>query len=87
MSYTMPNKVLPSKKVPQPQSEIVSRPVTGTQPINKSPGPCLGPLTVGDPRSNNDEPPADHISPPIRADLSKLTPELAAGVRRVANTK
>jgi hypothetical protein len=28
-----------------------------------------------------------HISEPIRADLGKLTPELAAGIRRVANTK
>jgi hypothetical protein len=34
-------------------------------------------------------PPADasHISPEVRADLGKLTPELAAGVRRVADTK
>lgn len=26
-----------------------------------------------------------HISPAIRADLGKLTPELAAGIRRVAD--
>jgi hypothetical protein len=28
-----------------------------------------------------------HISPEIRGDLNKLTPSLAAGIRRVAGTK
>lgn len=28
-----------------------------------------------------------HISPEVRADLGKIDPELAAGVRRVADTK
>jgi hypothetical protein len=28
-----------------------------------------------------------HISQPIRADLGKLTPELATGIRRVADSK
>ena len=32
-------------------------------------------------------PAGSHISPEIRAELGKLTPELAAGVRRVADTK
>jgi hypothetical protein len=33
------------------------------------------------------KPDGSHISPEVRADLGKLTPELAAGVRRVADSR
>jgi hypothetical protein len=43
----MNSKYPASIKVPQPRSEIVGRPVTGPQPINKNPDPYLGPLPPG----------------------------------------
>jgi hypothetical protein len=74
----MSEKYLSSHTVPQPRSEIAGRSLSGA-PISKSPDPMIG-QTAG---AN----PGKHASAPILGDLGKLTPSLASGVRRVANSK
>jgi hypothetical protein len=74
----MSSKVRPSVRVSLPASEMGGRPITGT-PISKSPDPLIGETTGGDTGT--------HISAPIRAGLGKLTPSLAAGVRKVSSTR
>jgi hypothetical protein len=58
---------------------------------DRSPGlTSMKPIGAPHPEGNSQGPGSfdgSHISPEIRARLSDLTPELAAGVRRVADTK
>lgn len=56
----------------------------GRAPTNKSPNHYPGQMTVGQPGATGGPP---HASEAIRSDLGKLTPSLAAGVRRVSSTK
>ena len=62
-----------------PTAAAACRPLTGTMPISKSPDPLIGETAGANP--------GKHASAPILGDLGKLTPSLAAGIRRVAGTK
>jgi hypothetical protein len=69
-------KVKPGTKVPPPRNDIGSgSAITGSKPVGSN-NPHRAPA-----------PPAGHASRGIMADLGKMTPSLAAGVRRVANSK
>lgn len=83
----MSEKYVASRAVPQPRNAMAGRPLTGAKPMNSNPNLMPGQATVGEPRSNSQGPPAGHASQRVLADVSKLSPRLEAGIRRVASSK
>jgi hypothetical protein len=74
----MNDKIQTGRKVALPIGPIVGPAITGSKPINKSPDSYLGQTAGADTGS--------HISTPIRAELGKLEPSIAVGIRRVAGS-